>query len=177
MLWDLIKEFEGSTSDEDEDFVGFDHGDDDDETKLKRILNLGRFFGFLLAEGSLPLHLLRTVNFLTAASDTILFMEVVFVSFLDNIGKKSQINSVGAGLGKRSKNMYEQKFDDRLLIERVIKAQEQMTLLRGIQFFLQDKVRKSDIISGKKQTRRVEWGINAMVDIIEEFVRSNDDKN
>ncbi|KAK6458943.1 uncharacterized protein RJT20DRAFT_124062 [Scheffersomyces xylosifermentans] len=174
MLWDLVKEFEGSSGDDEEDFIGFDHSEDDEETKLKRILNLGRFFGYLFAEGSLPLHLLRTINFLTATSDTTLFMEVVFVSFLDIIGKKSQINSVGAGLSKKSKDMYEQKFDDRKLIETVIKAQEQPTLLRGIQFFLQDKVRSSGIVSGKKQKRRIEWGVTAMVDIIDEFLRSND---
>lgn len=175
ILWDLIKEFEGGDGDlDDEDFSGFDQ-DESDESKLKRILNLGRFFGHLLAEGSLPLHILRTINFLTATNDTVLFLEVMFVRFLDQIAKKSQINSVGAGLSKKSANQYEQKYDDKLLIERASKAQEQESLLRGILHFLQDKVIESEIIDGKKQRKRIEWGVNAMMDIIDEFVRAKQD--
>ena len=82
MLWDLIKELDGGSADDEEEednFIGFDTFDE--ENKMKRILNLGRFYGFLLAEGSMPLHNLRTVNFLTASSDTVLFLEVLLVSF------------------------------------------------------------------------------------------------
>ncbi|CUM53778.1 uncharacterized protein AC631_00260 [Debaryomyces fabryi] len=181
MLWDLIKDFEGSdghgSDDEDEDFLGFDTSDEDDESRLKRISNLGRFFGYLLAEGSLPLHVLKSVNFLIASNDTVLFLELVLLVFLDHVGKKSQINSVGAGLtGSRTgKTMYEQKYDDKILIERLIKAQEQQTLLRGLQYFLQDKVKASDFISGKKQRKRIEWGVDAMCDIIDEFLKAGDD--
>ncbi|ODV79920.1 uncharacterized protein CANTADRAFT_25712 [Suhomyces tanzawaensis NRRL Y-17324] len=177
MMWDIIKEFEGSTGDdsegEEDDFLGFDN--EDDETKLKRILNLGRFFGFLLSEGALPLHILRTVNFVTASSNTVLFLEVLFFSFLDQIGKKSQLNSVGAGLGKKLMKMSELRFDDKLLIERTLKAQEQPTLLRGIEFFLTDKVAKSDLITGRKQRKRIEWGVEAWSVIIEEFLRGKED--
>lgn len=181
MLWDLIKDFEGTDGnnfdEEADDFLGFDTNDEDDGSRLKRISNLGRFFGYLLAEGSLPLHILKSINFLIASNDTVLFLELILVVFLDHVGKKSQINSVGAGLAgsKAGKNMYEQKYDDKMLIERLIKAQEQQTLLRGLQYFLQDKVKASDFINGKKQRRRIEWGVDAMCDIIEEFLKAGDD--
>ena len=119
MLWDLIKELDGGSADDEEEednFIGFDTFDE--ENKMKRILNLGRFYGFLLAEGSMPLHNLRTVNFLTASSDTVLFLEVLLVSFLIKL-VKSRKNSVGGGLQNNAKGMYEQKYDDRLLVERV----------------------------------------------------------
>ena len=182
MLWDLIKELDGgnagnnSDDDDNDEFIGFDTYDDgDEETKMKRILNLGRFYGFLLAQGTMPLHNLRTVNFLTASNDTVLFLEVLLVSFLDQIGKKSQQNSIGAGLkkSKKSKEMFEQKFDDKILVERVLKVKDQNTLLRGLQYFLQEKVKISDIITGKKQKQRVAWGVDAMFDIIDEFLKSN----
>ena len=35
----------------------------------------------------MPLHNLRTVNFLTASSDTVLFLEVLLVSFLIKLVK------------------------------------------------------------------------------------------
>ncbi|EGW34302.1 uncharacterized protein SPAPADRAFT_148973 [Spathaspora passalidarum NRRL Y-27907] len=174
ILWDLIKELDGGDrEDEDEDdFLGFDN--DDDETKLRRILNLGRFYGSLIAEGSIPLHNLRTVNFLTASSDTVLLMEVLLVSFLDTIGKKSQKNSIGAGLNKKKSSEYEQKFDDKLLVETVLRAKDQTTLLRGLQYFLQEKVKTSDIISGKKQKARVAWGVDALFDIIDEILKESE---
>jgi nucleolar MIF4G domain-containing protein 1 len=176
MLWDLIKDLEGTDGNESDDdgFLGFDDNSEDDDSKLKRILNLGRFFGFLLAEGSLPLHILRTINFFTASNDTMLFTEVLFVTFLDQVGKKSQINSVGAGLSKKAAKMYDQKFDDKILIERTMKAQEQPTLLKGIQYFLEEKVVSSTIISGRKQKKRIEWGVKALGDIIDELLKSKD---
>lgn len=174
MLWDLIKEFEGSNGDnldDEEVFTGFDHNESD-ESRLKRILNLGRFFGYLLAEGALPLHILRTVNFLTATNDNVLFMEVLFVKFLDQVAKKSQVNSVGAGLTKKSGSMHEHKFDDKILIERILKANDQTVLLRGIQMFLLDKVLSSSIIEGKKQKKRIDWGVNAAIDVIDEVLKN-----
>lgn len=173
MLWDLIKGFEGTAgddSDEDEDaFTGFDENQDEDD-KLKKILNLGRLYGFLFSEGSLALHILRTVNFVTASADNKLFMEVLFVTFLDQVGKKSQVNAIGVGLvGK--KKMSEQKFDDRTLIERLLRAKEQPALLKGIQHFINKRLRSSDFVTGKKQRKRIEWGIGAMSDIIDEFVK------
>ncbi|RCK62909.1 Suppressor of glycerol defect protein 1 [Candida viswanathii] len=180
MFWDLIKDLDGGSGDnddEDDDFMGFDNDDGDEEAKMKRILNLGRFYGFLLAEGTMPLHNLRTVNFLTASSDTVLFLEVVLVSFLDQVGKKSAKNSVGAGLAskKKKKDMFEQKFDDKILVERVLKAKDQNTLLRGLQYFLQEKVKTSDITTGKKQKQRVAWGVDAMFDIIDEFLKDSEE--
>lgn len=174
MLWDILKDFEGAENDDSEDecFLGFDQ-DEDEEGRLKRILNLGRFFGFLMGEGSLPLHVLRTVNFMTASKDTKLFLEIIFVTFLDQVAKKSQVNSVGGGLGLNK--MTEQKFNDKILIERLLKTREQPTLLRGIQFFLQDRVERTDFTSGKKQRKRIQWGVGALRDLIDEFLRSTEE--
>ncbi|CAX39927.1 suppressor of glycerol defect protein, putative [Candida dubliniensis CD36] len=176
MLWDLIKELDGGSADDEEEednFIGFDSFDE--ENKMKRILNLGRFYAFLLAEGSMPLHNLRTVNFLTASSDTVLFLEVLLVSFFDQVGKKSRKNSVGGGLQSKAQGMYEQKYDDRLLVERVLKAKDQTTMLRGLQYFVQQKVKTSEVVSGKKQLKRVEWGVDALFDIIDEFLKNSED--
>ena len=182
MLWDLLKEFEGpdrnrgsDDEEEEEDFFGFDsNGDDiDDETKLKKILNLGRFFGYLLAEGCLPLNILRTVNFLTANGDTLLFLEILFITFLDNIAKKSQINSVGAGTKASSKSkMFDVKFEPNVLIERVGKAHEQPVLLKGIQYFLSEKVKRSAFITGRRQRDRIEWGISTMSELIDDLLKN-----
>ncbi|KAG5420973.1 SGD1 [Candida metapsilosis] len=174
MLWDLIKELDGGDADDEEvNILGIHDGDE--ETKLKKILNLGRFYGYLLAEDSLPLHSLKTVNFLTSSADTTLFIEVLLVTFLDQVGKKSRKNQLGAGMviDKSSKN--DHLFDDRLLVERVIKAKDQITLLRGLQYFLQEKIRDSDFITKGKQRIRVDWGVDAMFDVIDELLKEADE--
>ncbi|OBA21809.1 hypothetical protein METBIDRAFT_30832 [Metschnikowia bicuspidata var. bicuspidata NRRL YB-4993] len=174
MLWDLVKGFDGNDGSDDEEdvFTGFDDSESDDD-KLKKILNLGRLYGNLFAEGSLALHILRTVNFVSASADVKLFMEILLVTFLDQIAKKSQVNSIGVGLvGK--KGMSEQKFDDRTLIERILKAKDEPGLLKGISHFISRNLRDSHFITGRKQRKRVEWGIKSMTDIIEEIVKETE---
>ncbi|GEQ72411.1 hypothetical protein JCM33374_g6098 [Metschnikowia sp. JCM 33374] len=175
MLWDLVKGFDGNDDDEEDDddvFTGFDDSESDDD-KLKKILNLGRLFGHLFAEGSLALHILRTVNFVSASPDIKLFMEILLVTFLDQIAKKSQVNSIGVGLVGR-KGMSEQKFDDRILIERILKAKDEPGLLKGISHFMSRNLRNSDFITGRKQRKRIEWGIKSMSDIIDEIVKESE---
>ncbi|CAK7897743.1 suppressor of glycerol defect protein 1 [[Candida] anglica] len=179
MLWDLIKEFDGPNagddSEEEDDFLGFDNDETSDDDKLKRILNLGRFFGYLLGEGSLPLNILRTVDFVTASGDTLLFVEILLITFLDQVAKKSQVNSIGAGLkgSKGSKSMYDVKFDSKVLVERIAKAQEQPILLKGIQYFLNNKAKQSGFITGRKQRARVEWAIDTVSDLVDDLLKTD----
>lgn len=176
LLWDLIKSFDSSSNgygddsdDEVDNFAGFDDDNENDDDKLKKIMNLGRLFGHLFAEGSLALHVLRTVNFVATSTDVKLFLEVLFVSFFDEIAKKSQVHSIGVGLGK--KGMSEQKFDDRILIERLLKAKEEPALLKGVSLFINKRIPSSDFFRGKKQRKRVDWGVKSATDIIDEFVK------
>lgn len=169
ILWDLVKSFEpGADGEDDDDFAGFDDNSGGD--KLKKLFNLGRFFGHLFATGSIALHVLRVVNFLTLLEDNKVFLEVTFVSMLDEVAKKSQINAIGMGLS-RLKSMSETKFDDRILIERLLKAKEEPALLQGLQHFLKKKVRVSDFLTGRRQRHRVEWGVDSASEVISEFLR------
>lgn len=175
LMWDIIRELEGSEKDESDDennFLSLSKDIEDEEGKMRRILNLGRFFGYLFSEGSLHLHTLRVVNFLSGSQDAELFHEVLILSFLDGIAKKSQISSFGAG-SSNSKNskMFENKFEDKILLECVMRAKDEELLLKGLDYFLQNKLAHSDFIIGKKQKCRIQWGINAMHDIISELIR------
>ncbi|KAH3673220.1 hypothetical protein WICMUC_003838 [Wickerhamomyces mucosus] len=183
-FWDLLKEVEGDDGNDDEENSD-DEGDDffktlhkdlageDDDFQLQKIVNLGKFFGNLIAEGSLPLHSLKNVNFVSLNSATTLFLEVLLIHLLDSIGKKSEISAFGQG-SKKSK-AEDLKFQDNLLIDRLAKCQGQRSMLRGLQYFLQEKVRASDIITGRKQRKRVEWGVDSTCDIVDEFIRNGDE--
>ncbi|KAH3666861.1 hypothetical protein OGAPHI_003310 [Ogataea philodendri] len=154
-LWDLLKELEG----EDED----DTSDLDDDQKLRRILNLGRLYGHLVGEGSIPLNVLRTVNFLTATEDTRLFVEIFMITFLDVVAKLSEEKMFGGG--DRKLKTEDMKYTQKTLVERLSKCKEQPTLLKGLSYFLQEKIRNSSLIKGKKQKARVQWGVDSMADI------------
>ncbi|KAG7715926.1 hypothetical protein KL930_004289 [Ogataea haglerorum] len=160
-LWDLLKELEG------EEHEGFEDIEDEDE-KLKKTLNLGRLFGTLVGEGSLPLNVLRTVNFLTASEDTKLFVEIFMISFFDSVGKLSEQKMFGAGDKKHKTE--DMRYNDKTMVERINKCKEQPTLLKGLQYFLQHKVRDSSFIKGKKQRSRVHWGVDSLCDIVGEFL-------
>lgn len=172
-FWDFIRELEGDEDDQDdEDYfknLNSDLVGEDDDFQLQRVVNVGKFFDYLVAEGTLPLHSLKNINFLTLNSDSSLFIEVLMISFFDNIGKKSEVSAFGAG-SKKSKAS-DLKFQDNLLVSILAKCETQKAMMRGLQYFLQEKVKSSDIISGRKQKRRVDWGVDCFCDIADEFLK------
>lgn len=172
-FWDFMKELEGDEDDEDdEDYFKNLNNDlvgESEEFQLQRIVNVGKFFGYLIAEGSLPLHSLKNVNFVALNSDMSLFIEVLMISFFDNIGKKSEVSVFGQG-SKKSKAS-DLKFQDTLLVGILAKCETQKAMLRGLQYFLQEKVKSSDIISGRKQRKRVDWGVDSFCDVADEYLK------
>lgn len=179
-LWDLIKEFEGGEfedSDSDDEtglgrLTSSADGVQDEEADLKKILSLGRLYGFLLGQNSLPLTVLKTINFVTASDNTKLFLEILMVTFLDNVGKLSELSEFG--LGKKKSKLEDLRFDDKKLIERI--PQNQSILLRGLQYFLQQNVRESEFISGRRQRKRVQWGSDKMCNVIDDALKSSNDR-
>ncbi|CUM64076.1 uncharacterized protein PRCAT00001665001 [Priceomyces carsonii] len=170
ILWDLLKDLENSDSESYSDFMGLGENEDE-ETKLKKILNGGRFFGYMLSEGSLNLHVLRVVNFLTASEDTTLFLEAVFVTFIDRIAKKSLISSVGSGIVDTSNYKKGSTYHDKILIEMLLKQKDQHSLLRGIKYFCSRRVSESNLVTSKSQRKRVHWGVGSIIDIVDEFLK------
>lgn len=172
-FWDFMKEVEGDEDDEGNDDyfknLNNDLVGEDEEFQLQRILNIGKFFGYLIAEGTLPLHSLKNMNFLTMNSETSLFVEVLMISFFDNIGKKSEVALFGNGSKKPKAS--ELRFQDSLLVSILAKCEGQKAMMRGLQYFLQEKVKGSDIVNGKKQSKRVAWGVDCFCDIADEYLK------
>lgn len=148
MLWDVLK------------------GEEFADEGVQKTLHLGRLFGWLLAKGSLALHVLKVVNFVALSSLERLLVEIMLITFLEHVAKKSKKQAVGVASNK----MAETAYDDRILIERLIKAKEQTSLLQGLQYFA-PSILDSGFLSDGKQRSRVEWGVKAMGDVIEELVR------
>ncbi|VEU24141.1 DEKNAAC105312 [Brettanomyces naardenensis] len=163
-LWDVLKEMDGS-----EDTGSGLLEDIDDNTRVVKILNLGRFFGFLIGEAAESLNVLRTINFLAASSDVKIFMEILLITFFDIVGKKSETKAFGTGSSTTS--IGDLKFTDKIMVERLAKCKEQPLLLKGLRYFTTNNVKESDLVKGKRQKARVHWGVDSMDDIIEELLR------
>lgn len=158
-LWDFVKELDG---DESSTTI---LSDADDDQRLWKVLNMGRFFGFLIGEGSLSLNVLRVVNFLTASTDAKIFLEILLITMLDTVGKKSESTDASA---KKSKDV---AFTGKVMADRVAKCDEQPLLIKGLQYFLNNKIRNSELVKGKKQRLRVEWGVDTMSDMLAEMLK------
>lgn len=151
MFWDYLREIE--------------NGDDE----LDKVMKMGRFYGHLLGDG-LPWHALRNANFVTGSLDLTVFLEVMFVTYFDKMGKACQVKHVGVSLS--AKDMV---FDGQQLSEALAKANEQTTMLKGLLRFL-PRVAHSQLVQDSKRTRkRVEWGVNTAILEIEDLLRASSD--
>lgn len=151
MFWDYLREV--------------DSGDDE----LDKVMKMGRFYGHLLGDG-LPWHALRNTNFVTGSLDLMVFLEVMFVTYFDKMGKQCQVKHVGVSLS--SKDMV---FDSQVMSEAIAKANEQPTMLKGLLRFL-PRVARSQLVHDSKRTKkRVEWGVSTAILEIEELLRRSEE--
>ncbi|KAI0461355.1 hypothetical protein LJB42_001023 [Komagataella kurtzmanii] len=154
-LWDILKDFESHDDKDNDSDTGLAfsfHNDEEnvnEETQLKRVLNLGRFFGFLFGQSSLALHLLRNVNFLTTLATTTLFLEIMFITFLDQLCLKKDLQKLHQALQN---------------------CNEQPLLLKGLKYFLPEKVQNSQLTKGRKQKERINWGVERCEEIIDQLL-------
>jgi len=167
-LWDLLKELD---SGEDEG-TGLLVDTADDDERLSVVLNLGRFYGLLIGMGAEPLNILHTINFLDASSDVKLFVEILLITFLNVVGRNSEMKDFGSGTSKKDVKVKDMKFSDKVIKNRLSKCKEQPLLLKGLRYFLQNNVKESSLIDGQRQRKRVSWGVDSICDNIEDILQA-----
>lgn len=170
-LWNLIKEL-NNEDDLEDNSDGLDdvndafktriknNLDDESETedvKLQKLVNSAKIYGFMMSVGSLQLNLFRVVNFLTLNEDTRLFLEIFFITFFEEIIKKSEGSKSDVSQAKRD------TFNDTTLQHRFEKIADPI-LLKGVQLFLKKRVKNSTFMK-KKYQKRIHWGIDRICEI------------
>ncbi|MCJ1247700.1 suppressor of glycerol defect [Trapelia coarctata] len=141
-LWDLFKKM-GEGSDED------DEEEEDETLGLRAVVNLARMFGALIAEDSLRIGILKTLNFVYLQPKTRTFVELLLVTVI--------IHSQHGAPGTR---------DERSLMDVFLKVKEFPELVEGLKYFLRKVVRKSDIASTKQDKETVKWGCKVIGDTL-----------
>ncbi|KAE8361948.1 hypothetical protein BDV27DRAFT_23708 [Aspergillus caelatus] len=155
-LWNIFKRM-GETGDmDDEDDVDFDE-DEQNQLPMKAIVNLAKMYGSLIADNTLTLGILKTLNFAYLQPKSKTFVELLLISVIQQSQKQKR--------GKKHAKKSDDEKDEKALMEIFIRTRETPQIVKGLIFFLRKVVAKSDVVSGKEQ-KLVKWGCNVAVDAL-----------
>lgn len=140
-LWKLFRRLGESIFGEDAEE---EQDEDDDEegeaTAIRRVFCVAKMFGFLVANGAQGLGVLKCLNLRYLKPKTRDFVEVMLITLFQELkaagGKPTKVFSAVADMEGLSK---------------------------GLQWFLRKRVRKSDLLTSKKDLRRVKQGCDEAI--------------
>lgn len=147
-LWKLFRRLGESIFGDDAD-----EEDEDEAIDMRRLVNIGKMYGHLVADGALGLQLLKCLNLPYLQPKTRAFVEVLFITAF--------LESYKAGDEKERNKVVER------IVGSVVEVPE---LSRGIQWFIKKVARKSDLAGGKDDVKKVKK-ICTMADEILEVAR------
>lgn len=174
LFWDIMKKFEDDGSERDLD----EEEDLDEDTKLKRLANQGKFFGFLVAERCLKLDILKHVPLISGLNaDGNRFMEMFIFQLLLTSAKKSEIKSKDPQGSKTitfKQDFLSQLFD-------TIKVDNKALILKGLRYFMKKNFKYLDYIVGspgnksyERDLRRLKWAVPSFKKLIDERLETID---
>lgn len=143
-LWDFFKRM-GEKGDEAES----DDEEDREEVQLKEIVNIARLFGNLIADGTMHLGILKTLNLALLKAQASMFVEVLLVVVIS----KSQ---EGRKEGQ----------DEERLANIFAMCKDTPHVTTGLRHFLKKVVRHTDLASSKAEERLVKWGCGVAIDTL-----------
>ncbi|MDI1485215.1 MAG: suppressor of glycerol defect [Ramalina farinacea] len=144
-LWDLFKRMgEGKENDDFSD-------DDDDEGALdmRAIVNLGRLYGTLIAEGSLSLGVLRNLNLAYLQQKGRIFVELLLITVM-----------VESQQGENNRR------DETAMMKIFLRPKEMPEMANGLHYFIKKVLRKSRIAGSEADCAIVKWGCNVVADAL-----------
>ncbi|KAK3640679.1 suppressor of glycerol defect [Elasticomyces elasticus] len=149
-IWETLKSLRGAE--------GEDGSDDEDAGAsamgLKKVVGLAKFYGFLIADGTLAIGVLKTADFAILRPDTkgFVFAEVVLTSVFLELRRKSKGKEEGG---------YEEVVGS--VFEAAGRAPQ---MIEGLQYFLRTVVAKAALGNGKKEVGAVREGCRVAVEVL-----------
>jgi nucleolar MIF4G domain-containing protein 1 len=141
-LWDFYKRM-GEQADELDD----DEGDDGGDLPLKEIVNTARMFGNLIADGTMSLGILKTLNLPMLKEQARTLVEILLIVVIC----KSQE-------GARETR------DENSLSRIFAKCRETPQMMAGLRHFLRKVVTRTDLTKSKTESGMVKWGCGVAID-------------
>ncbi len=152
-LWNFFDELEGNIDDDEESFSTSNNS----ELNLQKSINLAGLYGKIISENILNFNSFKNINLLTASTNLVIFLELLFIDIFNRIALNSKEKSIGGG----------HKYNDKKIVELMSKSKGNDKLLSIIGYFLINRVLTSEGFKNEKQKKRVEWGVDAFNDLVE----------
>ncbi|KAI9743273.1 MAG: suppressor of glycerol defect [Claussenomyces sp. TS43310] len=151
-LWGLFKRM-GETDDEED--ISFDASETEgnDVLDTRRIVNLAKMYGTLIADGGLTLSVLKSLNLTYLQPKTQMFLEVLFITMI--LQSQRQVAS---------------KRDDRVIVSLVERVRDMPILIGGLLYFVRKVVARTDIAGGNEERATVRWACRVVKKALESFV-------
>ncbi|KAH8423373.1 MIF4G domain-containing protein [Aspergillus melleus] len=168
-LWNIFKRMgeTGADEDEDDDF----HADDEQSNMpMKSVVNLAKFYGTLIADGTLNLGILKTLNFAYLQSKTSTFVELLLITTIQQSQKSKRSKK---DKKKKKAGEDEEARDEQALMEIFMRTRDTPQVVKGLMYFIRKVVSKSDIVSEKEQ-KVVRWGCKVAVDALKVVAKESD---
>ncbi|CAZ83881.1 unnamed protein product [Tuber melanosporum] len=149
-LWGVFRRMGEGEGGGEADLFGED-GENDEDLDMRKILNLSRMYGTLVAQDALGLDILKILNIAYLQSKTKTFLELMFITvILQTLGQED-------GVEESLKRVF-------------IKIKENPGLVRGVLFFLKKHVKGTDVVTDKAEAAVVARGVRFSSQLLGSFI-------
>ncbi|KAL4920985.1 hypothetical protein BDW62DRAFT_153236 [Aspergillus aurantiobrunneus] len=171
-LWNIFKRMgeTGDLDDDDEDESGVHGEDEENPLSMNAIVNLAKMYASLIADGTLTLGVLKTLNFAYLQLKTKTFVEVLMISVIQQSQKQKKKKSKSKSKSKEEDGA---ALEEKPLVEIFMRTRDTPQIVKGCIFFLRKVVAKTDIVASEKELVMVKWGVRVAVDALK-FVESEE---
>ncbi|KAL2710659.1 Suppressor of glycerol defect protein1with MIF4G superfamily conserved domain [Kluyveromyces marxianus] len=179
LFWEIVKKFETeSYSDDEKEDTLFNNDSLDEDAKLQTLAKQGRFFGFLIANGSLKLDIFKHVPLMGGInSDGFVFFEILLFQMFLTIGKTAEKK-----VKKDGKKSFEYNSNELLsLIDNGITNENKTVILKALKWFINKHFEYTKYISGvegskdyERESRRLSWAVNTFKSLIDDALKTSD---
>ena len=151
-LWDVFKSLGEKRDDEDDDA-----SEDEDslavDMSLRRLVNLGKLYGTLIARDGLSITSLKPLNFPYLKPKTKTLVEIMLVTVI----LESQKGSKGTR-------------DEKALLNIFINVDSATEMITGLQYFMKKRISKTEITANKKEKETVKWACKLVMDMLQRLM-------
>jgi nucleolar MIF4G domain-containing protein 1 len=151
-LWDIFKKLGEKGGDE----GAVEDDDSGSALDMRKLVNLAKMFGSLIADGSLALSMLKCLRFRYLQAKTKVFVEVLLVTVL----LQSQVH-------------VEDKRDKHSVANIILNVGDAPEIAEGLQRFMRRVVSKTDITSCEAEKATIRWACKVAVGALEGIATRN----
>lgn len=169
-LWNIFRRMGERANLDDEEDDEADEEDEENAVPLKSIVNLAKMYASLIADNTLTLGILKTLNFAYLQPKTKTFMELLIISIIQQSQKQKKKNKKKKG---DKKDEGDEERDEKALMEIFIRTRDTPHIVKGLLYFVKKVVAKTDIVPSEKDLKLVRWGCRVAADALK--VVSNED--